>query len=105
MHPVQYFHKSIRLGCICRGLQHGGGDFGLSHSPDPNSGNPGRACPFMALEWIGAVLFAALGAAYLVMAWGKVHWAAFVFISGPLALIGILFLLNWIHRAELRKKS
>ena len=53
-------------------------------------------------EWIGAILFTALGAAYPVMAWGKVPWGAFAAISGPLVLIGVLFLINWIYRTELR---
>jgi hypothetical protein len=53
-------------------------------------------------EWVGAVLFVALGVGYIVMAWGRLHWTAFVFIPGPLFVVGVLFLLNWLYRAQLR---
>lgn len=53
-------------------------------------------------EWVGAVVFAALAVAYVVTAWGAFHWSAYASISGPLLLLAILFLLNWIYRKELR---
>jgi hypothetical protein len=53
-------------------------------------------------EWVGAILFAALAVFYVVSTWGRVHWSAHVTISGSLALIAVLFLLNWIYRAQLR---
>jgi signal transduction histidine kinase len=53
-------------------------------------------------EWIGGVLFTVLGAAYAVIAWPKFGWGACLLISGPLVLIGVLFLVNWRYRAELR---
>ncbi len=53
-------------------------------------------------EWIGAILFAALGVWYVIMAWGKFEWATYLLIAGPLFLIGALFLVNWLYRAELR---
>jgi hypothetical protein len=53
-------------------------------------------------EWVGGVLFIALGVLYLVMAWGRLHWSAYLLISGPLFLVGVLFLINWLYRAELR---
>jgi hypothetical protein len=56
-------------------------------------------------EWVGAVLFNILALAYLVMAWGRFHWSAYVMISGPLCVVGILFLLNWLHRVELRTNA
>jgi hypothetical protein len=56
-------------------------------------------------EWIGGILFIALGIFYVVWAWGRGHWAAYALISGPLLLIGILFLLNWRHRAVLHAKA
>jgi hypothetical protein len=55
--------------------------------------------------WIGAVLFPALGALYLVNFWGRFPWSVYAIISGPMFLLGILFLLNWIFRAELRHAS
>ena len=59
-------------------------------------------------EWIGGILFIALGIFYVVWTWGRggrSHWAAYALISGPLLLIGILFLLNWRHRAVLHAKA
>ncbi len=54
-------------------------------------------------EWIGAVAFIALGAYYLV--WWRGHWSAYVAISGPLFLLGLLFAINWAYRKELRVKE
>jgi hypothetical protein len=53
-------------------------------------------------EWVGAILFSGLGVFYLVMTWGRMHWGAYLGISGPLFLMGLLFLLNWIYREEIR---
>jgi len=53
-------------------------------------------------EWVGGILFTALGALYLVMFWGRFHWSAYLLISGPLFLVGVLFLINWLYRAALR---
>ena len=55
-------------------------------------------------EWIGAIVFIGLGALFLVSVWGQFPWAV-VFISGPLFLVGVLFLVNWRYRAELRARS
>jgi glucose-6-phosphate-specific signal transduction histidine kinase len=52
-------------------------------------------------EWIGAVLYNALAVFYLITTWGKLDWIAYVLISGPLFLMGGLFLLNWIYRTQL----
>ena len=56
-------------------------------------------------EWVGAILFTALGAFYLTKFWGRFHWSAYLCISGPLFLIGVLFLLNWRYKRELRAGS
>jgi hypothetical protein len=53
-------------------------------------------------EWIGAVLFFGLGIFYLVATRGNEHWTAYLFISGPLFLMGILFQLNWVLRVKPR---
>lgn len=50
-------------------------------------------------EWVGAVLFSAMGL-FLLVASGGESW----FISVPLLLIGALFLFNWIYRAELKTR-
>ena len=53
-------------------------------------------------EWIGAILFIALALFYLVMSWERVHWSAYWGISGPLVLLGVLFMFNWKYRKQLR---
>jgi energy-coupling factor transporter transmembrane protein EcfT len=55
-------------------------------------------------EWIGGILFTALGIFYVAWAWGRFH-RVYAIISGPLLLIGILFLLSWRHRAVLHAKA
>jgi hypothetical protein len=50
-------------------------------------------------EWIGALVFPGLGAFYLIAFWGRFHWSAYALISGPLFLLGILFLMSWRDRA------
>lgn len=53
-------------------------------------------------EWVGAVLFTALGVWYIVMARGRADWSVYLLIPGPLFLVALLFLLNWLYRARLR---
>ena len=53
-------------------------------------------------EIVGAVAFCALAVLYVVLAWGRFPLVAYLTISGPLALVGILFFIGWIRRAELR---
>jgi glucose-6-phosphate-specific signal transduction histidine kinase len=53
-------------------------------------------------EWVGGVVFIVLGCLYIATAWGRFHWSAYAVISGPLFLLGALFLANWIERATLR---
>ena len=50
-------------------------------------------------EGVGAILFIALALFYLVTSRGE-SWI----ISGPLFLIGALFLFNWIFRAQLKTR-
>jgi hypothetical protein len=50
-------------------------------------------------EGLGAILFIALPLFYLVMRRGQ-SWI----ISGPLFLVGVLFLFNWIFRTELKRQ-
>ena len=56
-------------------------------------------------EWVGAIVFVALGVLYVILFWGRFVWYTYAFISGPLFLVGVLFLLNWHYRGELRAKS
>jgi len=55
-------------------------------------------------EWIGGILFLGLALFYLFQVWGQEHWSAYLGISGPLTLMGVLFLLNWKYRAQLRAR-
>jgi hypothetical protein len=51
-------------------------------------------------EWIGAVAFLGLAVLYAVMVRGRIDWVALI--SGPLVIIGVLFLASWRHHGELR---
>jgi hypothetical protein len=49
--------------------------------------------------WIGGVAFTGLAIAYvLTMSRGRLDWM--LVISGPLAIVGVLFLWSWFHHGE-----
>jgi hypothetical protein len=51
-------------------------------------------------EWIGGVAFIGLAVLYAVtMSQGRLDWM--LPISGPLAIVGALFLWSWLHHGEL----
>lgn len=56
----------------------------------------------LALAWrhelVGTIVFAGLGAFYVVATWGRFHWSAYVVIAGSLFLIGGLFLADWLAK-------
>ncbi len=56
-------------------------------------------------EWVGAVLFPALGLFYLIHFWGRFVWFTYAIIAGPLFLLGGLFFVGWLKRAELHAKN
>jgi hypothetical protein len=56
-------------------------------------------------EWVGGILFTALGALYLIMFRGRFHWSVYLYIAGPLFLVGVLFFLNWLSRKKLRTNA
>lgn len=58
-------------------------------------------------EWVGGALFIALGLLYLLWARNKPFFGSDVvlLIAAPLFLVGVLFLLNWRYRAQLRPGS
>lgn len=56
---------------------------------------------FIAWRWegIGAMLFMALALFYLITSGGK-SWI----ISAPMFIVGVLFLLNWIYKRQLKTR-
>jgi hypothetical protein len=55
-------------------------------------------------EWIGAIIFIILSLFYVVWTWGRFPLVTYLTIAGPLFLIGVLFLLNWVYKSELKTK-
>lgn len=53
-------------------------------------------------EWIGAALFFGLAIYYGIMTGFNEHWSAYLLISGPMVIIGTLFLVGWLKRDEVR---
>jgi len=56
-------------------------------------------------EWIGGLLFVAIGVFYVVWTWGRFPWMNYVILAGIPLLVGVLFLLNWRYRAELKTRT
>jgi hypothetical protein len=56
-------------------------------------------------ELVGGIIFTALGILYLVSSWGRFPWVTYLIVSGPLLLVGVLFLVNWAMKSELRSTS
>jgi hypothetical protein len=52
-------------------------------------------------EWVGAVLFIGWAVFYIVRFQGF-DWIAYAMIAGIPLVIGILFLVDWIYRKEIR---
>lgn len=52
-------------------------------------------------EWIGAVIFCGWSVFYMASARG-LPWSVYAIIAGIPLVIGILFLVNWIYRREIR---
>ncbi len=49
-------------------------------------------------ELLGLLLYLGLGISYYLLTGGKEHFSAYLFISGSLTIIGLLFLLDWIYQ-------
>jgi len=56
-------------------------------------------------EWVGGILFIALGVFYITLFWDPSRLPAYLMISGPLFLVGILFLFNWCYRDEIHSQA
>lgn len=59
---------------------------------------------FLMIAWkwelIGGLLFTILGILYIYMAWGEFSFVVYSLMSGPLFLIGLLFLFNGFLKKE-----
>jgi hypothetical protein len=53
-------------------------------------------------EWIGAVAFIGFGVWYLAISWGKFPWSVPLMLAGIPMLVGVLFLVGWITRKQIR---
>ena len=54
-------------------------------------------------EWVGALGFIAFGVWYIAITWhNSMHWSAYATLSGVPGLIGILFLVGWVKRGNVR---
>jgi hypothetical protein len=53
-------------------------------------------------EWIGAVTYLCVAVFSIIFGIGTWDLIAFFCFSGPLVIAGILFLLNWTHREQLK---
>lgn len=56
-------------------------------------------------EWIGAIVFSALGLFYIVWAWGRFPVVVYFTIAGPAFIIGGLFQLNWRYKEQLQERD
>jgi hypothetical protein len=56
-------------------------------------------------EWTGGFLFVALGVLYITLFWEPSNLPAYLLISGPLFLVGILFLLDGYYRSAILPKT
>ena len=56
-------------------------------------------------ERVGGILFIGLGVLYITLFWDPSRLPAYLMISGPLFLVGVLFLLNGFYREEIRTQA
>jgi len=56
-------------------------------------------------EWIGGFMFVTLGVLYITLFWEPSNLPAYLLISGPLFLAGILFLLDGYYRSAILPKT
>lgn len=53
-------------------------------------------------EWVGALIFMGFAVWYVAMAWGQFPLSVYVMMAGVPFVVGILWLIDWLYRAELR---
>jgi hypothetical protein len=51
----------------------------------------------ISLRWggVAGLVFVALGSYYVASTWGRLAWSAYLVITGPMFLLGLLFELDW----------
>lgn len=52
--------------------------------------------------WVGAVVFLGFSVWYVVLFWGQFLWSVYALMVGPPLLAGVLFLIDWVYRSQLR---
>ena len=53
-------------------------------------------------EWVGALIFIGFAVWYVAMAWGQFQLSVYVMMAGVPFVVGILWLIDWLYRRELR---
>lgn len=53
-------------------------------------------------EWVGALIFMGFAVWYVAMAWGQFPLSVYVMMAGVPFGVGILWLIDWLYRRELR---
>jgi hypothetical protein len=56
-------------------------------------------------EWIGGIIFLFLPAFYIYSMWGRFPLSVYLIMCTPMAVIGILYFLNWRVRKGVRTKG
>ncbi|MBD3385561.1 hypothetical protein GF407_11625 [candidate division KSB1 bacterium] len=56
-------------------------------------------------EWVGSVFFALLGIFYIIMTKLGMDILAYIFISGSLFVIALLFLWAWLNKRKIQKQE
>jgi hypothetical protein len=56
-------------------------------------------------EWVGGILFAALGIFYIISMWGRFPWSVYLVIAVPAFLLATLFMVNWFYRGQIRTRN
>ncbi len=51
-------------------------------------------------DWLGVLFYTGLGVMYIVTAWGRFPISVYFTISGPLFVMGLLFLASWRQRTS-----
>jgi hypothetical protein len=53
-------------------------------------------------QWVGALFYIGFAVWYWLAFGGLFAWSVYLIIGGPAIVIGLLFLYDWLYRAELR---